>query len=132
MQHSGSHPSLFGPWAIDSDVADNNVLAQHGIQLPHWRTLDGEPIENDVGVAIRLNEVGAQMMPIAEDTLLHRDILVARIQQRHFVFVDLTIAHRTVLRNVEVAIRKGRWLDPSQNARQFRRVLPGHRPLGSG
>ena len=63
---------VVGPVRGDRHVADRDARAQHRVDLPHRRIHDPDPFDQDVPAAVRLDEVGAQEVPVAEHALRHR------------------------------------------------------------
>src|SRR6185437_11276501 len=69
------------PMTVDLDIAHGDVLTKHRVQLPHGRVPYSEVLEQDVLATVRLDEVRPEVVPFAEDAILHRRALIAHADQ---------------------------------------------------
>ena len=74
------------------DVADGHILRQHRVQVPHRRVLQVDPVDQDVGAPVELDEAGGQLVALAEDALAGVDPVDRLLLQLGPVVVAVAVA----------------------------------------
>src|SRR5262245_5762933 len=66
---------------LDVEPSDGNVRAQHRMHLPHRRVAEFHALDQDVCAAVRLDEIGPQVVTRSIHAVAHRHAALGQIEQ---------------------------------------------------
>src|SRR5262249_1916797 len=67
---------------IDAHVLHDHVATEYRMNLPHRRVANSDAVDEDVLAAVGLDELRAQVMTIAEDTVIDWNAFFSHLEQR--------------------------------------------------